>query len=56
LTSTAAEAAALTRASEGSEILRVEGLVKHFPIKAGLFKRQVGQVHAVDGVDFHLTA
>jgi peptide/nickel transport system ATP-binding protein len=56
LTSTAAEAAALTRASEGSEILRIEGLVKHFPIKAGLFKRQVGQVHAVDGVDFHLTA
>ena len=56
MTSTAAEAAALTRASEGSEILRVEGLVKHFPIKAGLFKRQVGQVHAVDGVDFNLTA
>jgi peptide/nickel transport system ATP-binding protein len=56
LTSTAAEAAALTRASEGSEILRIEGLVKHFPIRAGLFKRQVGQVHAVDGVDFHLTA
>ena len=56
MTSTAAEAAALTRASEGSEILRVEGLVKQFPIKAGLFKRQVGQVHAVDGVDFNLTA
>ncbi|HXG77599.1 MAG TPA: dipeptide ABC transporter ATP-binding protein [Gaiellaceae bacterium] len=34
-----------------SEILRVEGLVKHFPIKAGLFKRTVGQVRAVDGVD-----
>ena len=38
------------------EILRVEGLVKHFPIRAGLSKRQVGQVHAVDGVDFTLTA
>jgi len=34
-----------------SEILRVEGLVKHFPIKAGIFKRTVGQVQAVDGVD-----
>jgi ABC-type oligopeptide transport system ATPase subunit len=34
-----------------TEILRVEGLVKHFPIKAGIFKRTVGQVQAVDGVD-----
>ena len=32
-------------------ILRIEGLVKHFPINAGLFKRTVGQVRAVDGVD-----
>jgi oligopeptide/dipeptide ABC transporter ATP-binding protein len=56
VTATAAEAAAQTRAAAGSEILRVEGLVKHFPIRAGLFKRQVGQVHAVDGVDFNLTA
>ena len=30
---------------------RVEGLVKHFPIKAGVFKHTVGQVRAVDGVD-----
>ena len=33
------------------DILRVEGLVKHFPIKAGLLKHTVGQVQAVDGVD-----
>jgi oligopeptide/dipeptide ABC transporter ATP-binding protein len=33
------------------ELLRVEGLVKHFPIKAGLLKHTVGQVRAVDGVD-----
>ena len=33
------------------ELLRVEGLVKHFPIKAGVFKHTVGQVRAVDGVD-----
>jgi oligopeptide/dipeptide ABC transporter ATP-binding protein len=38
-------------AADGSEILRLEGLVKHFPIKAGIFKRTVGQVQAVDGVD-----
>jgi oligopeptide/dipeptide ABC transporter ATP-binding protein len=34
-----------------SEILRVDGLVKHFPIKSGLLRRTVGQVRAVDGVD-----
>jgi oligopeptide/dipeptide ABC transporter ATP-binding protein len=45
-----------TPAAAGSEILRVEGLVKYFPIKAGLFKRTVGQVHAVDGVDLSLRA
>jgi peptide/nickel transport system ATP-binding protein/oligopeptide transport system ATP-binding protein len=39
------------RADEGTEILRIEGLFKHFPIRAGLLKRTVGQVHAVDGVD-----
>jgi oligopeptide/dipeptide ABC transporter ATP-binding protein len=39
------------RAQEGKEILRIEGLFKHFPIRAGLLKRTVGQVHAVDGVD-----
>jgi oligopeptide/dipeptide ABC transporter ATP-binding protein len=35
----------------GDELLRVEGLVKHFPIKAGVFKHTVGQVQAVSGVD-----
>jgi oligopeptide/dipeptide ABC transporter ATP-binding protein len=44
------------QAREGSEILRIEGLVKHFPIRAGLLKRTVGQIHAVDGVDLTLTA
>jgi oligopeptide/dipeptide ABC transporter ATP-binding protein len=39
------------RADEGTEILRIEGLFKHFPIRAGLFKHTVGHVHAVDGVD-----
>jgi oligopeptide/dipeptide ABC transporter ATP-binding protein len=44
------------RAEEGREILRIEGLYKHFPITAGVFKRRVGQVHAVDGVDLSLRA
>ena len=38
------------------ELLRLDGVVTHFPIRAGLFKRQVGQVHAVDGVDLTLRA
>src|SRR5207248_1645632 len=44
------------RAQEGREILRIDGLYKHFPITAGVFKRRVGQVHAVDGVDLSLRA
>jgi oligopeptide/dipeptide ABC transporter ATP-binding protein len=44
------------RASEGQEILRIEGLVKYFPIRAGLLKRQVGSIHAVEGVDLSIMA
>jgi len=36
-------------------ILQVEGLVKHYPVTQGvLFKREVGRVKAVDGVDLEL--
>ncbi|MEV6651285.1 dipeptide ABC transporter ATP-binding protein [Streptomyces sp. NPDC051219] len=36
-------------------ILEVRGLVKHFPLTQGiLFKKQIGAVKAVDGVDFDL--
>jgi oligopeptide transport system ATP-binding protein len=36
-------------------VLEVRGLVKHFPLTKGiLFKRQVGAVRAVDGIDFKL--
>jgi oligopeptide transport system ATP-binding protein len=36
----------------GEDVLRVDGLVKHFPLRRGvLLKRQVGAVQAVDGVD-----
>ena len=37
-------------------VLRVSGLVKHFPITRGLLHTQVGAVHAVDGVAFDLYA
>lgn len=33
-------------------ILFVENLVKYFPIRAGFFRRQIGNVKAVDGVSF----
>jgi oligopeptide/dipeptide ABC transporter ATP-binding protein len=37
-------------------LLRVDALVKHFPIRRGLFGRTSGYVHAVDGVSFHVDA
>ena len=37
-------------ASNNGDLLRIDSLVKHFPIKAGFFRRTVGQVRAVDGV------
>jgi oligopeptide transport system ATP-binding protein len=35
-------------------LLKVDRLVKRFPIKGGLLGRAVGHVHAVDGVSFEL--
>jgi len=49
-TETATEQVA-SASPNGDELLRVEGLKKHFPIKSGVFKHTVGQVYAVDGVD-----
>jgi oligopeptide/dipeptide ABC transporter ATP-binding protein len=40
-----------------SELLRVEGLEKHFPVTKGLvFQKEVASVKAVDGVSFTLNA
>ena len=36
------------------KLLEVKNLKKHFPIKGGLLKRQVGAVKAVDGLDFYI--
>lgn len=38
--------------SDAGVLLQVEGLKKYFPITSGVFKRIVGHVKAVDGVDF----
>jgi oligopeptide/dipeptide ABC transporter ATP-binding protein len=35
-------------------VLEVENLTKHFPIHAGLLRREVGRVRAVDGVSFQI--
>jgi peptide/nickel transport system ATP-binding protein/oligopeptide transport system ATP-binding protein len=35
-------------------LLEVGGLVKHFPVKGGLFGGVSAHVHAVDGLDFHV--
>jgi oligopeptide transport system ATP-binding protein len=37
-------------------LLKVQNLVKHFPIRGGLLQRVVDKVHAVDGVSFDLNA
>ena len=38
--------------SDRREILRVDGLVKEFPIKSGLIRHKVGAIHAVSNVSF----
>jgi len=44
---------ATTQGALGSDLVRVQGLKMHFPITDGIiFQREVGQVRAVDGVDF----
>jgi oligopeptide/dipeptide ABC transporter ATP-binding protein len=35
-----------------NNILEVENLKMHFPVRGGIFRRRTGQVHAVDGVSF----
>ncbi|MHC4784221.1 MAG: ATP-binding cassette domain-containing protein, partial [Planctomycetota bacterium] len=43
--------------SDGQKnLVEVRGLKTHFPIKAGVLSRTVGQVKAVDGVSFKIAA
>jgi ABC-type oligopeptide transport system ATPase subunit len=37
---------------QDSDLIIVDGLIKHFPIRAGILRRQVGAVQAVDGLNF----
>ena len=39
-----------------TEVLRVEGLQKFFPVRRGVLQRVAGQVRAVDGVSFAIQA
>jgi oligopeptide transport system ATP-binding protein len=43
-------------ASTNHELLKVEGLKTYFPIKAGLLRRTIGHIKAVDGVSFSIPA
>ena len=43
-------------ASAAPTLLQVRGLAKNFPVRAGALQRVVGQVRAVDGVDFEVHA
>ena len=36
------------------DLIKVENLVKHFPVRGGLLNRVVARVHAVNGVSFHI--
>ena len=46
---------ATTESSLSEErLLEVSDLEKHFPIKQGFLKKEVGQILAVDGVNFHI--
>jgi len=38
------------------DLLRVDGLKMFFPVKAGILRHQVGNVHAVDNVSFRIAA
>ncbi|MEU9200323.1 dipeptide ABC transporter ATP-binding protein [Streptomyces sp. NPDC048332] len=49
---TPAPAAAGSDGSGPEPLLKVDGLVKHFPITKGILKRKVGAVQAVDGLTF----
>ncbi len=41
-----------TKNSQNGTLLEVKDLVMHFPIYRGVIRRQVGAVHAVDGISF----
>ena len=40
--------------AEAQPLLAVENLTRHFPVMQGVFRREVGTVKAVDGLDFEI--
>lgn len=54
MTVQADETTGRTPVGDGQTLLKVDRLVKHFPIHKGLLRRTVGQVKAVDGVSFEI--
>ena len=48
------QASGSSRSPSGAYLLETRNLKMHFPIKAGIFKRTVGHVKAVDGVDLQV--
>ncbi|MEY4046177.1 MAG: hypothetical protein RIR19_646, partial [Chloroflexota bacterium] len=50
--SAANSAKAVSAKSGTAPILEVRGLAKTFPVRAGALQRKVGEVRAVDGIDF----
>ncbi len=40
--------------SNGDPLVSVQNLVKHFPVRGGVFFREVGQVHAVDNISLDI--
>ena len=54
-TDVAGSSAAYAAAQVGEPLLQIVGLVKHFPLTTGIvFRKTVGHVQAVDGVDLEL--
>ncbi len=51
---TEASAPAPAESSEREVLVSVRGVKKHYPIMAGVFRRQVGAVRAVDGISFDI--
>lgn len=43
-----------TETNNNNVLLRVDNLMMHFPIRRGVFQRQVGAVRAVDGISFEV--
>ncbi|MFM9816179.1 ATP-binding cassette domain-containing protein, partial [Streptomyces scabiei] len=51
-----AEGAATAVVATQKPLLKVDKLTKRFSVRGGILRREVEQVHAVDGVSFEIAA